>query len=228
VSVCAIIAAAGHGKRMGSLIYKQFLEIENKPILVHTLEKFCQSEVIDSIIIVIPKAWYRFVVENIIDKYNLSKVSKIEIGGVTRQESVYNALKAVSQNTATVVIHDAVRPFISLKLLRKAINKGKETGAAILAVPVQESLKKVSGKLVKHSLTRDSVWLVQTPQVFHKDLIINAYQQAFFNSITANDDSELVELMGHPIYVIEGNRTNIKITTPEDLNLAKLLLTKTR
>jgi len=228
VSVCAIIAAAGRGQRMGSPIYKQFLEIENKPILVYTLEKFCQSELIDRIIIVVPKAWYRYVIENIIEKHDLSKISKLETGGVTRQESVFKALKAVSQDTSIVVIHDAVRPLISLKLLRKVINKGKETGAAILAVPVHDSIKKVSGKQVKQSLKRDSVWLVQTPQVFQKDLILNAYQQAFFNCRTATDDSELVELMGHPIYVVEGSRTNIKITTPGDLNLAKLLLTKMR
>jgi len=228
VSVCAIIAAAGHGQRMGTPIYKQFLEIENKPILVYTLEKFCQSKLVDSIIIVIPKAWYRFVVENIIDKYDLSKVSQIEIGGATRQESVYNALKAVSQDTTIVVIHDAVRPLISRKLLQQVIIKGSETGAAILAVPVLESLKKISGKLVKLSIDREAVWQVQTPQVFQKNLILNAYQQAFFKGKTATDDSELVELIGHPISVVEGSRTNIKITTPEDLNLAKLLLTKMR
>ena len=228
MKVCAIIVAAGRGQRMGTKIFKQFLEIENKPILAHTLEKFCQSELIDSIIVVIPKSWYHFVVENIIDKYNFTKVTKIQFGGSTRQDSVYKALKSVSQDTITVVIHDAVRPFVSQNLLQKVIHKGKETGAAIVAVPVQESLKKVAGKQVAYSINRESVWLVQTPQVFQKDLVLNAYHQAFFNCITATDDSELVELLGHPIYVVKGSRTNIKITTPGDLKLAKLLIKKMR
>jgi 2-C-methyl-D-erythritol 4-phosphate cytidylyltransferase len=226
VSICAIIAAAGCGKRMGSSIHKQFLQIENKPILVHTLEKFRQSTLIDSIIIVVPKDWYRYVLENIVDKFRISKVNKIVIGGATRQESVHKALKAVSEDISTVVIHDAVRPLISLNLLNKVILKGKETGAAVLAVPIHESIKKVSDNQIEQSLERDSIWLVQTPQVFKKDLIFHAYQQAFFNSITATDDSELVEFLGYPIHVVEGSRSNIKITTKEDLDLAKFLIRK--
>jgi 2-C-methyl-D-erythritol 4-phosphate cytidylyltransferase len=224
VSVCAIIAAAGRGKRMGGLTPKQFLEINFKPVLAHTLEKFCQCELIDCIIIVAPKDWHQHIIENIIEKYSIFKVNIIVNGGATRQESVYSALEAVNEEASTVVIHDAVRPVVTLNLLRKVINKGKETGAAVLAAPVYESLKKVSRKQVDYSLSRNSVWLVQTPQVFKKDLILNAYQQAFFNSRTASDDSELVEYLGYPIHVVEGSRANIKITTPEDLKLAEILL----
>lgn len=224
MSVGAIIAAAGHGERIASPIPKQFLGIENKPIVVHTLEKFCQCELIDCIIIVVPKDWYQYVVENIIEKYSILKVDKILIGGATRQESVCRAIEAMNEEIVTVVIHDAVRPFVTLNLLRKVIKKGTETGAAILAVPAHDSIKKVSGKQIEYSLKRDSIWLVQTPQVFKKELILNAYQQAFFNCRTASDDSELVEYLGYPIAVVEGSRTNIKITTPEDLDLAKVLL----
>lgn len=224
MSVCAIIAAAGLGRRIGGSIYKQFLEIEKKPIVVHTLEKFLQCELVDSILLVVPKDWFRYVTENIIEKHNISKVHKIIIGGATRQESVYNALKALSEEVLTVVIHDAVRPLISLNLLNDVISKGIETGAAVLAVPIYDSIKKISGKKIEHTLNRDAVWLVQTPQVFKKDLIFNAYQQAFFNGITATDDSELVEYLGHPIQVVIGSRTNIKITTQEDLELAKILI----
>jgi 2-C-methyl-D-erythritol 4-phosphate cytidylyltransferase len=226
VSVCAIIAAAGHGRRIGGSTYKQFLEIEQKPIVVHTLEKFRQCELIDSILLVVPKDWYRYVTENIIEKYNISKVNKVVIGGATRQESIYKALKALNEEVSTVVIHDAVRPLISVNLLNNVISKGMVTGTAVLAVPVYDSIKKVSGRQVEHSLKRDSVWLVQTPQVFKKDLIFNAYQQAFFNCITATDDSELVEYLGYPIHVVAGSLTNIKITTQEDLELAKILIQK--
>jgi 2-C-methyl-D-erythritol 4-phosphate cytidylyltransferase len=224
VSVCAIIAAAGCGKRIGGSIYKQFLEIKKKPIVVHTLEKFRQSELIDSIVIVVPKDWYRYVTVDLIKKYNISKVNQIVIGGATRQESVYNALKVLTEEVSTVVIHDAVRPLISLDLLNEVINKGIATGAAVLAAPVHDTLKKVSGNKIAHTFNRDSVWLVQTPQVFKKDLIFNAYQQAFFNCITATDDSELIEYLDHPIHVVAGSRTNIKITTQEDLELAEILI----
>ncbi len=224
MSVCAIIAAAGRGERLGGPIPKQFLEIDNKPILVHTLEKFCQSELIDRIVIVVPKGWDLFVEKKIVDDYKLTKIGHIIIGGTSRQESIYNALKVVDNSIETVVIHDAVRPLISLALLHEVIDKGRETGAAVLAVPVYESLKKVSNFQIEQTLTRDSTWLVQTPQVFKRDLIMNAYQQAFFNCINAADDSELIEYLGYPIRVVEGSRMNIKITTPEDLALAKVLL----
>ncbi len=224
MSVCAIIAAAGRGERLGGSIHKQFLEIDNKPILVYTLEKFCQSKLIDGIVIAVPKGWNLFVKNKIVKKYKLTKIRHIIAGGTTRQDSIYNALKVVDNNFSTVVIHDAVRPVISLVLLRQVIDKGRETGAAVLAVPIYESLKKVSNLQIEQTLTRDSTWLVQTPQVFKRDLIMNAYQQAFFNCINAVDDSELVEYLGYPIQVVEGSRTNIKITTQEDLDLAKILL----
>jgi 2-C-methyl-D-erythritol 4-phosphate cytidylyltransferase len=224
VSVCAIIAAAGYGKRIGGSIYKQFLEIKKKPIIAHTLEKFRQSELIDSIVIVVPKDWYRYATADLIVKYNISKVNQVVIGGATRQESVYNALKVLSEEISTVVIHDAVRPLIRLDLLNEVISKGIATGAAVLAVPVHDTLKKVSGSIIAHTLNRDSVWLVQTPQVFKKELIFNAYQQAFFNCITATDDSELIEYLGYPIHVVAGSLTNIKITTQEDLEFAVILI----
>ena len=227
MSVCAIIAAAGCGNRIGGSICKQFIEIKKKPIIVHTLEKFRQSELIDSIVIVVPKEWYRYATVDLIEKYNISKVEHVVIGGATRQESVYNALRALNEDVSTVVIHDAVRPLISLDLLNEVINKGIATGAAVLAVPVHDTLKKVSGNIIAHTLNRDSVWLVQTPQVFKKELIFNAYQQAFFNCITATDDSELIEYLGHPIHVVAGSRANIKITTQEDLELAEILIQET-
>jgi len=224
MSVCAIIAAAGRGERLGGSIHKQFLEIDNKPILVHTLEKFCQSKLIDSIIIVVPEDWTRFTENYIVKKFNITKVRQIIEGGATRQDSVFKALQSVDETFATVAIHDAVRPLVSLELLNKVTDKARETGAAILAVPIYESIKKVANFQIEATLTRDSTWLVQTPQVFQRDLIFHAYQQAFFNCITAADDSELVEYLGHPIHVVEGSRTNIKITTLEDLKLATVLL----
>lgn len=224
VNSCAIIAAAGQGKRMVGSIYKQFLEIENKPIVVHTLEKFCQCTLIDSIIIIVPNDQYQYVAEDIINKHKITKVKNIISGGATRQESVYEALKILDDHISTVVIHDAVRPLISLELLNKVIKKGEETGAAILAVPLQESIKKISCNQIKQTLNRESVWLAQTPQVFEKKLIFHAHEQAFLNGLTVTDDAELVEYLGYPVYVVEGSRTNIKITTQADFELARILL----
>lgn len=224
MSVCAIIAAAGRGRRMEQSIFKQFLEIENKPILVHTLEKFSQCELIDSIIIVVPKDRRRYVKEKIIDSYQITKVDKILVGGETRQHSIYEAIKILDEHCATVVIHDAVRPFITLALLSKVITRGQQTGAAILAVPARDSIIKVIDSQVERTLDRNSVWLVQTPQAYNRDLIFHAYQQAFFDGITATDDSELVRYLNHPIEVVASSQSNIKITTAEDLDLADCLM----
>lgn len=226
MSIYAIIAAAGRGKRMGGAINKQFLEIENRPILVHTLEKFCQCELIDGIVIVVPEDWYLYVRANIVDKFKIKKIKKIVIIGTTRQDSIYKVLKVVDKHVSTVVIHDAVRPLISLELLIKVIHKGKETGAAVLAIPLLESIKKVTNNQIAHTINRDSVWLVQTPQVYNRDVILHAYQQAFVNRTTATDDSELVEHSGYPIEVVEGDRMNIKITNQQDLELATILMQK--
>jgi len=226
VSSCAIIAAAGRGRRMGGSINKQFLELGTRPILAHTLEKFNQCALIDGIVIVVPEDWLFHVAENIVDRFNFFKVNKIVAGGSTRQESVHAALKAVDESFSFVVIHDAVRPLIQPELLIKIITQGMETGAAILAVPAQDSLKKVSNGKVVGTIDRESIWLAQTPQVFKRELVLQAYQQAWQEHFFSTDDSALVERLGYPIQVVMGDYTNIKITTPDDLELAKFLIQK--
>lgn len=224
MSVCGIITAGGRGKRMESSIFKQFLLIENKPILVYTLEKFNHCDLIDGIIVVAPEDRISYIAEEMVEKFQIHKVIKIVNGGGTRQESVFAALKVVDLNCQTVVIHDAVRPLIHSNLLRQVIAKGIDTGAAVLAIPVQESIKKVSHHQIKHTIDRESVWMVQTPQVFTRDLIWSAYEQAFLHNINATDDSELLEYLGYPVCVVKGSRLNIKITVAEDLEFAKYLI----
>lgn len=226
MSSCAIIAAAGRGRRMGGAINKQFLELGTRPILAHTIEKFNQCALIDGIVLVVPEDWLFHVAENIVDRFNFFKVNKIIAGGSTRQESVYAALKAVDENFSFVVIHDAVRPLIQPELLIKIITQGMETGAAILAVPAQASLKKVlNGKIIE-TIDRESIWLAQTPQVFERELALRAYQQAWQDNFFSTDDSALVERLGHPVQVVMGDYRNIKITTPDDLEVATLLIEK--
>lgn len=226
MSICAIIAGGGRGLRMATSINKQFLEIDNKPIIAHTLEKFQDCPLIDDIKIVVPEDWLDYVLKNIVEKYKISKVNKIIKGGTTRQESVFNALNALNEDISTVVIHDAVRPLIQPDLLEKVVLKGQETGAAILAVRAQETIKKVTTNIVDKTLNRNSIWLVQTPQVFEKELILQAYKKAKQEKIAATDDSALVERSGYSVHVVEGNYTNIKITNPSDLDLAKFLLSR--
>lgn len=224
MSVCAIIAAAGRGERLGGPLPKQFVEIDQKPILVYTVEKFCQSELIDSIVMVVPEDWRELVEQRIITQFGLTKISHIVTGGSTRQASIANALATIDKNIETVVIHDAVRPLISQDLLHKVIEKGKETGAAVVAVPIYDSIKKVTNLQIVQTLARESAWLIQTPQVFQRELIVKAYRLATLHGIVAADDSALVECLNYPIQVVEGSRINIKITMPEDLTLAKVLL----
>jgi len=228
VKVGAIIAAAGRGRRMNSPMNKQFMELGKRPILAHTLEKFDHCPDIDCIDIVVPQEWLLYVAENIVDKFNIAKVRKIVIGGATRQESVFAALKAIDENIRYVAIHDAVRPLLSQNLLLEVLHRGMETGAAILALPVRDSLKKINNGKVERTLDRSSIWLSQTPQVFERNLIVQAHEQAFNDQYFAADDSVLVERLGHPVCVVESNFMNFKITTPEDLEIAKYLITEVK
>ncbi len=224
MSVCAIIAAAGQGSRMGSPIPKQFWKICHKPILAYTLEKFCQCQLIDRIIIVVPDRWIAPVEKDIREAWGITKSCMITAGGATRQDSVFQALQLLAEHEDIVVIHDAVRPLLSLNLLNEVIAKGRETGAAVVAVPAYDSIKIVADFQIQKTLSREFAWLIQTPQVFHRDIIIHAYRQAYQRGITATDDSALVEYLGQPISVIPGSRWNFKITTPEDFEMASRLL----
>lgn len=224
MKVCAIIAAAGQGKRMDNPVNKQFMELGNKPILAHTLEKFEQCPLIDCIEIAAPQDWLLYIAEDIVDKFNILKVRKIVIGGATRQQSVLAALQALDANIPYVAIHDAVRPLLHPDLLIEVIKRGMETGAAILAMPARDSIKKVNTGKIQLTLDRNLIWLAQTPQVFERELIVQAYELAVSDQYVATDDSELVERLGHPIYVVASHRANFKITTQEDLELAKYLI----
>jgi 2-C-methyl-D-erythritol 4-phosphate cytidylyltransferase len=224
MSVCAIIAAGGRGVRMSASINKQFLEIKKKPIISYTIEKFNQSSLIDNIIIVVPEEWIDFVSGSIVKKYNFLKVKKIIKGGPARQKSIFAGLKELDDIVTHVVIHDAVRPLISNQILENAVNKGKETGAAIVAVRAQDTVKRINENKIESTLNRNMIWLAQTPQVFQKEIIIKAYQKAEADQHVATDDSALVERMGFTVHVVEGSYSNIKITNPADLRLAELYL----
>lgn len=224
MATTAIIPAGGRGIRMENAINKQFITIKNKPIIVHSLEKFCDCFLIDEIIAVVPEEWINFVNQEIIKKYQLSKVKKVVAGGSTRQESVFNGLLLIDKNTDLVLIHDAVRPLISADSIDAVIHAGLTNGAAILAVPALDTIKEVESGVVKSTLDRNLLWQVQTPQVFSREIILEAHQKAIQENIIATDDAALVENLGFPVHIVPGSYENIKITTPDDLALAEFFL----
>ena len=224
--VTAIIVAGGSGKRMGMAIKKQYILLNKKEVLAHTLEVFNKSTLIDAIILVVSKEEIEKVKIEIVEKYALHKVKKIVAGGAERQDSVYNGLMATSEDTKYVMIHDGARPFIKEAVLKKALEVTLEKEATVVAVPVKDTIKIVDNKENKVIDTpdRSTLWSIQTPQTFTKELLLKAYEYAKRESLVVTDDSMLVEAYGKSVYIVEGDYTNIKITTPEDLIIGEALL----
>lgn len=223
--VAAVIVAGGSGRRMGMNVKKQFIELDGKATLAHTIEAFNKCKVIDEIIVVVGKEDKGKVKSEIVKRYGYNKVTKIVEGGTERQDSVYNGLMAVAEDAEYVMIHDGARPFISEEILEKALRMTKEKHATVVAVPVKDTIKVVNGELqVEGTPNRSTLWSVQTPQSFKKELLINAYVYAKEKSLIVTDDSMLVEAYGKRVYVVEGDYNNIKITTSEDLVLGQAIL----
>lgn len=222
--ISVVIPAAGMGKRMESKINKQFMLINNKPVLAHTIGKFCKEDVIDEIIVVTREDEIELCKEMVIDRYNYEKVSKIVAGGKERLDSVYNGLMSVDEKAEVVLIHDGARPFVSSSTIINSIEKTLEYKACVVGVPVKDTIKKVD---LNNNITvtpdRSSLWAVQTPQSFDYKLLMEAYEKAKETDCLATDDSMLVEKLGYKVKMLMGNYNNIKITTPEDLKFAELM-----
>jgi 2-C-methyl-D-erythritol 4-phosphate cytidylyltransferase len=224
--VVAIIVAAGRGERIGGEVSKQFIKIHGKPILLHTLEKFEQCPSIDEIVAVVPKAFVDRVQESIDHEWRLKKVAEVVAGGDERYDSVWQGLEAIGEDAGIVAIHDGVRPCISIELIEHSVRICRDCGAVIVGVPPKDTIKEKSGNTVRRTLNREDLVAVQTPQVFERNLIHRAYQRALKKGLKSTDDAALVEDLGHSITIVEGEYTNIKITSVDDLLLAKALLTK--
>lgn len=220
-----IIAAAGTGSRMKAGMNKQFIPMAGKPMLAHTLKAFQESEHIESIILVAGKDELCYCRKEIIDTYGITKADKLIEGGKTRQESVYNGLKAVSPKCDIVLIHDGARPIVKPGLIKSCIEGAELYGAVTAGVPVKETVKVVSSEnYVEYTPKRESIWVTQTPQAFRLELILKAHENALEKGITGTDDAFLAELMGYKVKMIESYYENIKITTPEDLITAEAIL----
>jgi 2-C-methyl-D-erythritol 4-phosphate cytidylyltransferase len=219
----AIIVAAGQGKRFGGKTPKQFLEILGKPVVIHTMLRFEACPAVDEIILVLPDDQKAGFIQ-IAGKYPLKKLTKIIGGGASRAESVLNGLKAVRAETAAIVaVHDGARPLVTVDEIAQTFEKAKETGAAVLAAPLTDTIKEVSGGNIVKTIDRNSLRRALTPQCFRYDILLKAYAAAEDIS-DATDESFLVERAGFPVTFVEGGPANIKITRPEDLALAEFLM----
>lgn len=214
----AVIVAGGKGKRMGTDISKQFIEVNGKPILAYTIEKFTNSNLFEEIIVVLPQNQLLYFEKKIKDRYFCEINIKITEGGAERQESVFNGLKMVDKNTDIVVIHDGVRPFIKIEDIVKTIKLAQEKGACVLGVPVKDTIKVCDiNNNVINTPDRKTLWAIQTPQTFKYNLIMDAYIKAQASNFIGTDDASVAENAGYEVIVAEGSYDNIKITTKEDL-----------
>ena len=226
-----IIVAAGKGVRMGSPKKKQFLCIDEIPILTHTVRAFDKCEDTHEIILVVPKEDIDYCQKYIIDPFKLKKTIRLITGGKTRQDSVFNGLKLVhdmveSAKQTIVMIHDGVRPFIDDNIIKNCIKKAVKYGACIPVVQITDTIKQISSdSCVKKTLSRESIYCAQTPQTFKLGLILDAFEHAIKTDFSGTDDASLIEHFKHDVYIVKGSKHNIKITTPEDLILGKYLLT---
>ena len=218
MKVKVIIPASGSGERFGSKIPKQFLKIEGKEIIAHTLEKFNSIKLIDEIIIS-TKLEYFVKISAILKKYNLRKVSKIVEGGKRRQDSVYNALiTSESDYDDMLLIHDAVRPFISKKKIMELIKAAEKEKCVILGLPVNETIKRTDkNNIITETIDRDNVWAIQTPQAFRYDILLKSFEKAYEENFTGTDEAAIVENAGFRVKVMMGEKTNVKITYREDV-----------
>lgn len=219
-----VIVSAGRGSRMKADINKQFLKIRGKEVIAYTIDKFYNNKNIEEIIIVVREDEKEFFKANIIDKYGYKNI-KIAFGGQERQDSVYNGLKVLDKNCEIVLIHDGARPFVTDEIIEKSIKCAKKYNCAIVGVPVKDTIKIVNeNNDVCDTPNRNTLWSIQTPQVFDYSLIMNAHEKAKADEYYGTDDSMLMEYLGYNVKVVEGSYNNIKITTPEDLKIAEEIL----
>ena len=222
----AIVLAAGQGKRMHSKVQKQFLEIQGYPVLYYSLRCFQESPLIQDIILVTGEESISYCKEEIVQKYGFTKVSAVIPGGKERYDSVYAGL-CECRDCEYVLIHDGARPFVTEEILKRGLQKVKETGACVIGMPSKDTVKLSDEEgYVKETPNRKCVWTIQTPQIFSYSLIREAHdsiRQKDMSKIT--DDAIVVEQeTGAKVALAEGSYQNIKITTPEDLGVAELFL----
>ncbi|HWR59355.1 MAG TPA: 2-C-methyl-D-erythritol 4-phosphate cytidylyltransferase [Thermodesulfovibrionales bacterium] len=222
-NIIAVVPAAGLGKRFGQEKNKPFYPLLDKPLVVWALEIFQKISEIKEVIPVLKEADMEMGVE-IFERYKLSKIRKIAPGGKERQDSVYSGLRAMEGKVDIVLIHDGARPLVDAGIVKKALSNISGVEGVVVGVPVSDTIKEVREGLVKRTLQRESIWAVQTPQLFRYDSILKAYDKAMQENFYSTDDSALLERFGGKVKMVMGSYSNIKITSPEDFLSAELLL----
>lgn len=224
----AVVLAAGRGKRMNSQVQKQYLMIQDKPVLYYSMRQFEDCPFIDEIILVTGESEIGYCRKEIVEKFGFYKVRHIVAGGRERYHSVYQGLQA-AENCSYIYIHDGARPFISQEMLKRLKDGVEKDGACVAGMPVKDTIKISDEKgFGAETPERSKVWMVQTPQVFEYDLIKTCYDKIIqWEDDTVTDDAMVVEkAAGKPSRLVEGSYENVKITTPEDLDIARAFMTR--
>lgn len=225
MSVIVLIPAAGMGRRMGATVNKQYLPLNDRPIVGHTIALFDQHPLIDKIYVITPVAEFEQCRREVLEPGNFRKVQDLVPGGAERQDSVRNGLLACAAGPDDIVlIHDGVRPLLQPALIDKVIETVRGQGACLVGVPVKDTIKQVVDGCIEGTPDRSVLWQAQTPQAFRYSQILEAHERAQQDGFRGTDDASLVERLGQPVMVIAGSYRNIKLTTPEDLLLARAFL----
>ena len=232
--IAAIVPAAGLGTRMGADQLKQFLELDGMPLIIFTLRRLAACAAITDFFIA-TRADDVVFLEDKVAKAALGRPARVIHGGDTRQQSVANALAQVDPSTEIVLVHDAVRPFVTLEQIERLIAEVRSRGAAILGIPAIDTVKEVKRAtlpqdvaLISATIPRERIVLAQTPQVFSYALLRDAFRKAQEDGINASDEAALVERLGHDVFVVLGSERNLKITRPGDVDLARFYLEQER
>ena len=228
--VAAIVLAAGAGRRIGGEVAKTYLPIAGRPLVLRTLDRMFAAKTVEQVVLV--------VAANEIDRCDAllgndpqlrDRPYLLQTGGATRQQSAKRGLERIAAETDVVIIHDGARPFVSAALIDRCVESAAEKGAVVVGLPARDTIKVIGDdRLIRSTPARRSLWEIQTPQVFKKELIVAAHQQAERDGVEVTDDSMVVERLGKPVYVLEGERTNLKITLPEDIWLAEMMIREGR
>ncbi len=221
MSTTALIVAAGQSTRFGGELPKQFVTVSGRPLLSWTISRFEAAHSIERIVVVVSSDYLLFAGDNVVDPFGFEKVYKIVSGGATRQESVLMGLLSMPISTKYVAIHDGARPLVHPGDIDSAVAKAHESGAAMLAAPVTDTVKRVEDEVVVATLDRRRLFLAQTPQVFEYEMIFKAHQE---HPASVTDDASLVESRGVAVHVVEPAWPNIKVTTPNDLLMVEVML----
>lgn len=222
--IAAIVPAAGAGVRMEADRPKQFRPLGDRPLLVHTLQRLSDSPLIETVVVVVPADWVAKARSELIEPYGLAKVGAVVAGGAERQDSVAAGLEALGPEVDLVVVHDGVRPFVTEAMIADVVEAARAAGAAVAAIPVAETVKRVADGAVVETVSRDGLYRVQTPQAFRREVLAEALERARAEGVVATDEAALVERFGRPVRVVAGSAVNLKVTSPEDWSLAESIL----